>query len=148
MTIAQPRTRPNNETRARRALALAGERFEEIAASPRGGSYTVPASGGGQRSYGGTYTAREESCSCPDWQIRGVSCYHVLAVCIVRAKTGICAGCARRFRHRELVECVGELPGRLGPYEAPPAVLEAVDRLRRDAGLLGQLADTQPAGGP
>jgi hypothetical protein len=128
MTIAQPRTRPNNETRARRALALAGERFEEIAASPRGGSYTVPASGGGQRSYGVTYTAREESCSCPDWQIRGVSCYHVLAVCIVRAKTGICAGCARRFRHRELVECVEGMHDNLTYFDGDLLCPECADK--------------------
>ena len=45
-------------------------------------------------------------------------------------------------------ECLGQLPGRLGPYEIPAAVLEAVDRFRRDAGLLSQLADAHPAGGP
>ncbi len=100
-SLAQPRSR---NTRELRALALAGEHFEEIAASHRGGLYTVPASGGG--SYDVTYTTREESCSCPDWQIRGAVCYHVMAAAVVRAKTGVCAGCGRRFRHRELVECV------------------------------------------
>jgi len=100
-SLAQPRSR---NTRELRALALAGEHFEEIAASHRGGLYTVPASGGG--SYDVTYTAREESCSCPDWQIRGAVCYHVMAAAVVRAKTGVCAGCGRRFRHRELVEGV------------------------------------------
>ncbi len=99
-TVAHPRTVPN--TRELRALALASEHFEEIALSHRGGLYTVPASGGG--SYSVTYTAREESCACRDWEIRGATCYHVLAVCIVRAKTGICAGCGRRFRHHDLVE--------------------------------------------
>jgi hypothetical protein len=24
---------------------------------------------------------------------------------VVRAKTGVCSGCGRRFRHRKLVEC-------------------------------------------
>ncbi len=101
MTIAQPRTRPNSSTREHRALALAEERFEEIAASHRGGLYTVPASGGG--SYDGTYTRDSESCSCKDWQF-GHTCYHVMACAVVRAKTSICSGCGRRFRHHDLVE--------------------------------------------
>ena len=100
MTIAQPRTVPN--TRELRALALAGEHFEEIAASHRGGAYAVP-SLHGEHSYTVTYTAREESCCCPDWQF-GHTCYHVLAAAVVRAKTGVCSGCGRRFRHRDLVE--------------------------------------------
>ena len=102
MTIAHPRTL---DTRELRALALAEERFEEIARSHRGGTYTVP-SLHGEHSYDVTYTAREESCGCPDWQIRGATCYHIMAAAVVRAKTGICAGCGRCFRHRELVECV------------------------------------------
>ncbi len=99
--ITHPAHHPNGNTRELRALALAARCFEEISASHRGGLYTVPASGGG--SYGVAYTAREESCQCKDWEF-GHTCYHVLAVCIVRAKTGVCAGCGRRFRHRELVE--------------------------------------------
>jgi hypothetical protein len=100
MTIAQPRTVPN--TRELRALALAEERFEEIAASHRGGTYTVP-SLHGEHAYSVTYTAREESCCCPDWRF-GHTCYHVLAAAVARAKTGVCSGCGRRFRHRELTE--------------------------------------------
>jgi hypothetical protein len=106
MTIAQPRTVPQGSeaTRELRALALAEERFEEIALSHRGGTYTVP-SLHGNHTHDVTYTAREEGCYCPDWEF-GHTCYHVLATCIVRAKTGVCAGCGRRFRHRELFECV------------------------------------------
>jgi hypothetical protein len=100
MTIAHQRTVPN--TRETRGLRLAQERFEEIALSHRGGRYTVP-SLHGEHSYPVRYTAREESCSCPDWEF-GHTCYHVLAAAVVRAKTGICAGCGRRFRHRSLVE--------------------------------------------
>jgi SWIM zinc finger len=96
---------PPLDTRELRALALAEERFEEIARSYRGGIYSVP-SLHGEHSYDVTYTARDESCPCPDWQIRGVACYHVMAAAVVRAKTGICAGCGARFRHRELTECV------------------------------------------
>ena len=100
MTIAQPRTVPN--TRELRALALAEERFEEIARSHHGGRYTVP-SLHGDHTYTVTYTARDESCQCKDWEF-GHTCYHVLAAAVVRAKTGVCSGCGRRFRHRELVE--------------------------------------------
>jgi hypothetical protein len=98
--IAQPRTVPN--TRELRALALAEEHFEEIAASHRGGRYTVP-SLHGEHHYDVTYTARDESCYCKDWEF-GHTCYHILAAAVVRAKTGICSGCGRRFRHRELLE--------------------------------------------
>ena len=99
-SLAHPRTVPN--TRELRALVLADERFEEIALSHRGGTYTVP-SLHGEHSYPVRYTAREESCGCRDWEF-GHTCYHVLAAAVVRAKTGICAGCGRRFRHRSLVE--------------------------------------------
>jgi hypothetical protein len=95
--ITHPVPRPN--TRELRALALVEDRFEEIAASHRGGRYTVPASGGG--TYSVTYTACEESCECLGWQY-GHTCYHVLAVCVVRAKTGVCCECGRRARHRDL----------------------------------------------
>ena len=101
-SLAQPRTVPN--TRELRALALAEERFEEIALSHRGGRYTVP-SLHGEHTYDVIYTRDSESCSCRDWEL-GHTCYHVLAACIVRAKTGVCSGCGRRFRHRDLVECV------------------------------------------
>ena len=100
MTISHPRTVPN--ARELRALLLAEEHLEEIAASHRGGTYTVP-SLHGEHHYAVTYTARDESCYCKDWEL-GHTCYHILAVAVVRAKTGICSGCGRRFRHRELVE--------------------------------------------
>jgi len=100
--IAHPVPQPN--TREMRALALAVWCFEEIARSHRGGTYTVPSSRG-EHAYSVTYTAREESCSCRDWEF-GHTCYHVMAATVVRAKTGVCSGCGRRFRHRELVECV------------------------------------------
>jgi hypothetical protein len=92
------------DTRELRALALAEWRFEEIALSHRGGLYTVPSLHGGH-SYDVTYTAREESCGCKDWEL-GHTCYHVMAAAVVRAKTGICAGCGARFQHRELTECI------------------------------------------
>ena len=120
-SLAQPRSR---NTRELRALALAGEHFEEIALSHRGGLYTVPASGGG--SYGVTYTAREEACLCRDWEF-GHTCYHVLAVCIVRAKSGVCAGCGRRFRHRDLLECVEGLHDGLTYFDGDLLCPECAD---------------------
>ena len=98
--IAQPAPL---DTRELRAVALAGEYLEEIALSHRGGVYTIP-SLHGDHGYTVTYTARNEACSCRDWEF-GHTCYHVLAAAVIRAKTGVCSGCGRRFRHRELVEC-------------------------------------------
>ena len=95
-SLAQPAHRPNGDTRELRALALAEERFEEIAISHRGGTYTVP-SLHGEHTYDVIYTRDSESCSCRDWEL-GHTCYHVLAACIVRAKTGVCSGCGHRFR--------------------------------------------------
>jgi SWIM zinc finger len=99
-SLAHPRTVPN--TRELRALDLAEGHFEAIAASHRGGRYTVPSLHGGHH-YDVTYTARDEACSCKDWEF-GHTCYHILAAAVVRAKTGICSGCGRRFRHRQLTE--------------------------------------------
>lgn len=80
--ITQPA--PQN-TRELRALSLAEERFEEIALSHCGGLYTVP-SLHGEHGYDVTYSHDSESCPCPDWQIRGATCYHVLAAAVVRAR--------------------------------------------------------------
>ena len=74
------------DTREHRALVLAGECFEEIAASYRDGTYTVP-SLRGEHSYYVRYTDTDESCECPDWTYRGATCYHILAAAVVRAKT-------------------------------------------------------------
>jgi hypothetical protein len=103
-TVAHPRTVP--DTRELRALDLVENYFEEIAASHRGGRYTVP-SLHGEHTYDVIYTRDSESCSCRDWEF-GHTCYHVMAACIVRAKTGICAGCGHRFRHRDMVEVLEE----------------------------------------
>lgn len=95
-----PTTTVRKETRADRALALYVEHAESIALSFRAGVYKVPS-----RTSTAVYTVRlvpEAYCSCPD--ARSGECYHVMAVRVVRKKTAPCAGCGRRFRHRELVE--------------------------------------------
>lgn len=103
-TIAQPAptTTERKETRADRALTLYVDAFEEIALSFRAGVYKVPSCS--SRS-GAVYTVRlvpEAYCSCPDF--RGGECKHVAATRVVRKATTPCAGCGRRFRHRELIE--------------------------------------------
>jgi hypothetical protein len=52
----------------------------------------------------------DEWCNCPDHSRHPeASCKHILAVVIHRAKRRVpCAGCGRRFRHRELTECDSE----------------------------------------
>jgi hypothetical protein len=99
-SLAQPPPPTRKETRADRALALYVEAFEEIAASFRAGVYRVPSCTGAA-----VYTVRlvpTPRCSCPDF--RGGECKHVSAVRVVRKKTAPCAGCGRRFRHRDLYE--------------------------------------------
>ncbi len=98
--IREPRPKVPGTTRELRALALAEIALDEIAASHRGGRYTVPASGGG--TYTVTLTRDQEGCECADWQIRGATCYHILCCAVIRAKTGICCECGRRARHRDL----------------------------------------------
>ena len=83
MTIAQPRTVPNSNTRELRALELyrtRGRDIHQIAPDV----YRVP-SQDGSRSYDVLYGDLEE-CPCPDHQYRGVNCVHILAVGIYHAK--------------------------------------------------------------
>ena len=110
---AHPETPTRETCRADRALALYVEHFEEIALSFRAGAYKVPSC-----TDAATYTVRlvpKAYCSCPDG--RGGECKHVLAVRVVRKKTAPCAGCGRRFRHRDLTEVpedsLGFFPGDL-----------------------------------
>ena len=97
---APPPTTTRKETRADRALSLYVEHAETIALSFHRGVYKVPSCSGSA-----VYTVRlvpTPCCGCPD--ARGGECKHVSAVRVVRKKTAPCAGCGRRFFHRELVE--------------------------------------------
>ena len=101
-TIAHPAppTTTRKETRADRALSLYVAHAETIALSFHRGTYRVPSCTGAA-----TYTVRivpTPRCSCRD--ARGGECKHTAAVRVVRKATAPCAGCGRRFRHRELVE--------------------------------------------
>ncbi len=93
-------TTTRKETRADRALTLYVESAETIALSFHRGAYKVPSCSGSA-----VYTVRlvpTPRCSCRD--ARGGECKHIAAVRVVRKATAPCAGCGRRFRHRELVE--------------------------------------------
>ncbi len=105
-------------TREIRALALAEERFEEIAASHRRGAWTVP-SASSDRTYTVRYARDEESCECPDHQYRGVNCVHILAAAVVKAKSAPCDGCGRRVRRSELAEVVESLTYHEGDVLCP-----------------------------
>src|SRR5829696_3995189 len=82
MTIAQPRTVPNSNPRELRALELYRTRGHEIRHVGQD-LYLVP-SCTGRGFYSVDY--REETCDCPDHEIRGENCKHILAVGIYHAK--------------------------------------------------------------
>jgi hypothetical protein len=96
--------RPHPSTREQRGLELYRERSGEIKhvrrsvwsvpSCSREGVYLVDLAGG--------------ICTCPDMPRAslGEVCKHATAATIARAKSGVCSGCGRRFRRRELVELV------------------------------------------
>ena len=86
MTIAQPRTVPNSNTRELRALELYRTRGHEIRqTSSEAGQdlYLVP-SCTGRGFYSVDY--REETCDCPDFLHHRENCKHILAVGVLAAK--------------------------------------------------------------
>src|SRR5215212_10948026 len=86
MTIAQPRTVPNSNTRELRALELYRTRGHEIRqTSSEAGQdlYLVP-SCTGRGFYSVDY--REETCDCPDFLHHRENCKHILAVGVHVAK--------------------------------------------------------------
>jgi hypothetical protein len=89
-------------TREQRGLELYRERGEEIKHA-RGSIWSVPSC-----TRAGVYLVdlRAGICTCPDMPPAREVCKHTTAATIVRAKTGVCAGCGLRIRRRELVECV------------------------------------------
>jgi hypothetical protein len=89
-------------TREQRGLELYRERGDEIK-HVRGSVWSVPSC-----TRAGVYLVDLASgiCTCADMPAAGEVCKHTTAATIARAKSGICSGCSRRFRRRELVECV------------------------------------------
>jgi hypothetical protein len=72
------------DTRELRALALYRERGRDIVLIGRD-TYEVP-SQDGTRVYEVVYGGEVEICTCPDFVYRNVSCVHLLAVGVCRAK--------------------------------------------------------------
>ena len=95
MTIAQPRTRPNRNTRELRALERYRTRGHEIRHVDQD-LYLVP-SRTGRGFYSVDY--REETCDCADFTRRRENCKHILAVGVLVAK--------RRSRLRQVCACNG-----------------------------------------
>ena len=82
-TISVP-TAPRPDTRQSRALALYRERRQDIVVIGRD-RYEVP-SQDGTRVYEVVYGGEVETCTCPDFVYRNVSCVHLLALGACRAK--------------------------------------------------------------
>jgi hypothetical protein len=87
-------------SRELRGLALYEEHGSEITFED--GIWYVPSQHDATSVYEVTLGRRGEFCECADFEHRGSSCKHVIAATICRAKTGPCAECGRRFRHRDL----------------------------------------------
>ncbi len=80
-TVAHP---PTPDTRESRALALYRARRRDIVLIGRD-TYEVP-SQDGTRVYEVVYGGEVETCTCPDFVYRNVSCVHLLALGACRAK--------------------------------------------------------------
>ncbi len=87
-------------TRVMRGVALFRERGDEIEYLT-GSLWAVP-SCSGSALY--VVDLKVEECECPDRPPEGEVCKHIYAAQIARAKSGECAGCGSRRRHRELTE--------------------------------------------
>ncbi len=103
-SLAQPKGFPPAppSTRFERGIALGQERFEEITrVAPW--IWSVPSCSGASGAVHAVNLKTGE-CSCPDRTPAGETDKHVTAARYVKAKTGLCAGCGSRFRHRDLYE--------------------------------------------
>ena len=91
-------------TREQRGLALYRERGDEIK-HVRGSVWSVPSC-----TRAGVYLVdlADLLCTCADMPPAGEVCKHATAATIARAKSGICSGCSRRFRRRDMVEVLEE----------------------------------------
>jgi hypothetical protein len=92
------------DTREGRGLALYRERGNDIK-HVKGSVWSVPS-----RTRAGVYLVDLAGgiCTCADLPPAGEVCKHTTAATIARAKSGVCAGCGRRFRQRGLVEVLEE----------------------------------------
>jgi hypothetical protein len=106
---------PCPDSRESRALALYRERGAEIVVIGRD-RYEVP-SQDGTRVYEVVYGGEAETCTCADFVYRNVSCLHLLAVGVCRAKR---RGQSRVPDHEKI-----RLDARLHPDRLPSEHIEA-----------------------
>ncbi len=138
-SVAQP---PRTTTREDRARDLAERHFHEIAASKDGHEYLVP-SCTGAHDYRVHYDpAGESGCECPDHEIRGAVCKHILAVALVAAEIHRKGG---RFIRPSDLEEIAELTGISYFY-----LSSAFEGERKNICLDAAIAavDADPEGGP
>ena len=101
--IAQPAHPSTPETaRLERGAELYREHFDRFAYAGRG-VYLVP-SGTDLTSVYEVSLRNGERCECADHEHRGGRCKHIIALRIYKAKTGTCAACGERHRHRDMLE--------------------------------------------
>lgn len=93
-------------TRELRGIALYRDHADEIRFER--GVWLVPSLSEATTVYEVRIGTRGASCECRDHCYRGVSCMHVHAATIAKAKTRTCAGCSGRFRGRDLFEVGGD----------------------------------------
>ena len=101
--IAHPARPTTPETaRIERAAKLFEEHFDRFAYAG-GGVFLVPSGTEATTVYEVSLRGGER-CECADFEFRGGRCKHIIALRIYRAKTGTCAGCGERCRHRDMIE--------------------------------------------
>ena len=98
-TIAQPAPAT---TRLERGAELYRDHFGRFS-YVGGGVYLVPSGSDATSVYEVTLRGVER-CECADHEIRGARCKHVIGARIYKAKTGTCASCGERHRHRDMLE--------------------------------------------
>ncbi len=98
-TIAHPAPEPT--TRLERGAELYRDHFDRFAYAG-GGVYLVP-SGSDATSVYEVSLRGGERCECADHEHRGGRCKHIIALLLYKAKTGTCAGCDERHRHKEML---------------------------------------------
>jgi hypothetical protein len=121
-TRSVPVPAPPSTARAERALELYRARRHDIERIA-GDVYLVP-SCSGEGVYRVRYGASEESCNCPEYEIRGETCKHILAVGISRAKR-------RGATVRRLAALEERLAHELMDHEERAELRDQVLRLRR-----------------
>ncbi len=98
-SLAHPAPEPT--TRLERGAELYHDLFDRFA-YVGGGVYLVPSGSDATSVY--EVSLRGERCECADHKHRGGRCKYILALRIFKARTGTCAGCGERHRHRDMFE--------------------------------------------